>query len=261
LANTFANITTRSSSSPAAASSAASARRTTSWRSNRSYARRAFGYFVFPSIDWEPKGPRLARLVENVGLRPPTVLFIDDNPSDRAEAMAAVPGLRVADVSYIAEMLADPLLRGKDDAELQRLKQYKLLERRKRDERAASGANGDFLRASDIRVEYYVAKHIDRAIELISRTNHLNYTERRLPDDPAEARTALLEQLQDYIHQAAVVRLSTALAITGFAGFTCALLAWEAIGSCIFGSRRQSSGGRHRTSRRKLNQGLPLRLA
>jgi hypothetical protein len=135
-------------------------------------------------------------------LRPPTVLFIDDNPSDRAEAMAAVPGLRVADVSYIAEMLADPLLRGKDDAELQRLKQYKLLERRKRDERAASGANGDFLRASDIRVEYYVAKHIDRAIELVSRTNQLNYTKRRLLDDPAEARTALLEQSQDYIHQA-----------------------------------------------------------
>ena len=35
-------------------------------------------YFVFPQIDWQPKGPRLAKLVELVQLRPPTILFIDD---------------------------------------------------------------------------------------------------------------------------------------------------------------------------------------
>src|SRR5262245_31678021 len=37
-------------------------------------------YFVFPSIDWTAKGPRLRALVEAVQLRPATVMFIDDNP-------------------------------------------------------------------------------------------------------------------------------------------------------------------------------------
>ncbi len=43
-------------------------------------------YFVFPSISWEPKGHRLASLIETAQLRPATVMFIDDNPNNRAEA-------------------------------------------------------------------------------------------------------------------------------------------------------------------------------
>ena len=38
-------------------------------------------YFVFPSIDWSPKGPRLRALVDALQLRPETIAFIDDNPS------------------------------------------------------------------------------------------------------------------------------------------------------------------------------------
>ena len=38
-------------------------------------------YFIFPSISWAAKGPRLAQLVATLGLRPPTVMFIDDNPT------------------------------------------------------------------------------------------------------------------------------------------------------------------------------------
>ena len=33
-------------------------------------------YFVFPSISWEPKGPRLAQLIESIQLRPASVLFM-----------------------------------------------------------------------------------------------------------------------------------------------------------------------------------------
>ena len=41
-------------------------------------------------------------------------------------------------------MLSDPRFKGKDDSELTRLKQYKLLEARKRDEQAAAGGNEEF---------------------------------------------------------------------------------------------------------------------
>jgi FkbH-like protein len=178
-------------------------------------------YFVFPSVNWDPKGPRIADLVEKIGLRAPTVLFIDDNPGHRAEAAAAVPDLQIADETYIAGMQANPLLKGKDDAGLTRLKQYKLLEAKRRDEREAGGANDEFLRSSDIRVEfeYDVAVHLDRAIELINRTNQLNYTKRRLPEDLAAARIALLEELQSFAHQAALVRVTDRYGDYGHCGF------------------------------------------
>ena len=53
--------------------------------------------FVFPSINWESKGPRLAALVEAVQLRAPTIMFIDDNAMNRAEARHFVPGIQVQD--------------------------------------------------------------------------------------------------------------------------------------------------------------------
>ena len=106
-------------------------------------------YFIFPSIAWSPKGPRLAALIEAVQLRAPTILFIDDNTLNRAEAAAYVPGLQIASERIIPDLLANPLLAGKRDPEMSRLKQYKLLETRKRDEAAASasggGDGGDFL--------------------------------------------------------------------------------------------------------------------
>lgn len=150
-------------------------------------------YFIFPSISWEPKGMRLAQLVETVQLRAPTVMFIDDNPNNRGEAAAIVPGLQVEDETFIDRILDDPRFKGKDDHELSRLKQYKLLEERKRDEEQTTGGNEDFLRSCDVRVQidYDVEANIDRAIELINRTNQLNFTKNRLPEDIEAARTQL----------------------------------------------------------------------
>lgn len=50
-----------------------------------------------------------------------------------------------------------------------------------------------FLRTSDIRliIEHDIEPHIDRAIELINRTNQLNFTKRRLPEDIEAARLEL----------------------------------------------------------------------
>ena len=36
-------------------------------------------YFVFPSINWDPKGQRISTLVKDMKLRAENVLFIDDN--------------------------------------------------------------------------------------------------------------------------------------------------------------------------------------
>lgn len=177
-------------------------------------------YFVFPSVSWESKGQRLAALVETVGLRPTTVLFIDDNPNNRAEAAAIVPGLQIEDETFIARMLDDSRFKGKDDKDLTRLKQYQLLEARKRDEQRADGGNEAFLRGCDVRVyiEYDVASHIDRAVELVNRTNQLNYTKRRLPENPDKARRLLQDELASYNRQAGLVRVMDKYGDYGFVG-------------------------------------------
>ena len=54
-------------------------------------ARKIADYFVFPSVAWSPKGTRLQQIVELSQLRPETVMFIDDNFSQRAEAAALNP--------------------------------------------------------------------------------------------------------------------------------------------------------------------------
>jgi FkbH-like protein len=182
-------------------------------------------YFILPSIDWSAKGLRLKELVEDIQLRPESVLFIDDNPGNRAEAVAHVPGLQVADISIIPDLLTLPACRGKDDDGLNRLKQYQLLQRRKTDARAAGDDNLAFLRGSNIRVaiEPNIGAHLDRAIELINRTNQLNFTKARLPDDPDAARQALLKQANLYFHQAGLVRVWDDYGDYGFCGIYIAL--------------------------------------
>lgn len=176
-------------------------------------------YFVFPSIDWSAKGPRLRAIVEAAQLRPPTVMFIDDNPMNLAEAQHFVDGVQVADPSIITGMLENPLFQGKDDSSLTRLAQYKLLERRALDLNKAEDPRV-FLRTSNIRViiEHDVEPHLDRAIELINRTNQLNFTKRRLPEDLEAARLELRRLVDRYDIQAGLIRVVDRYGDYGYCG-------------------------------------------
>ncbi len=178
-------------------------------------------YFIFPSVNWEAKGPRIKALVEAVGLRPETVLFVDDNPMNLKEAAYFLPGLQVSDESIIDDMLDHPLFIGKNDEGLTRLAQYRLLQTRHRDQAAAGDNVYDFLRSSGITVEieHDVERHLDRAIELVNRTNQLNFIKTRLPENIDEARSALREHLSHFFVQAGLVRVRDNYGDYGFVGF------------------------------------------
>jgi FkbH-like protein len=177
-------------------------------------------YFVFPSISWDAKGPRLATLVNAVQLRPATVLFIDDNPANLAEAQRFVPGIQVADPTLLPGLLNDPRFRGKSDPGLARLAQYRLLQTRQADAAQATD-NTAFLRESGIvvTIEPDVEAHLDRAIELINRTNQLNFTKQRLPEDLDKARAALRNLLSRPAWQGALVRVRDRYGDQGYCGF------------------------------------------
>jgi len=137
--------------------------------------------FVFARVDWTPKGPRVAAIIDDAQLRPENVLFVDDHPGNLGEAAHFAPGLQTADPEILDRLLDLPQLVGKDDRGLTRLAQYRVLERKVVDRRAAEGSHEEFLRSCGIRVALHedAADQLDRLHELSLRTNQLNFTKRR----------------------------------------------------------------------------------
>ena len=152
----------------------------------------AFGvwdYFIFPKIRFAPKGMMIRDLIESCQLRAPSVLFIDDNAININEALHYNPGLQVCGPEDIENLLDDDRCRGKADPDLVRLARYKILERKELDRKSDESENIDFLRQSEIRISFHedVESVFPRIHDLINRTNQLNFTKNRWPEDEAEA--------------------------------------------------------------------------
>lgn len=151
-------------------------------------------YFVFPSINWNPKGQRIKQLIADMQLRPANVLFLDDNPSNLGEAVHFCPELMTGGPELIPRLIADANAAPRKDPEHKRLKQYRVLED-KHKARESFSSNEDFLFQSGIRVEINTdcLEQLERIHDLILRSNQLNFTKirsteeelRRLLTDPA----------------------------------------------------------------------------
>jgi FkbH-like protein len=178
-------------------------------------------YFVFPTIGFNPKGKAVAEMIEGAALRPENVLFIDDNPSNLEEVKFFNPGIMTAHPdAVLAGLLAHPHCAGKPDPELTRLKQYRFLQKKVEEKSASALSNEEFLRASNIRLtlDYDIEANLDRVLELINRTNQLNYTKQRVntPEELAEFR-----ELMDrsFSYHAACVRAVDNYGDYGLVGF------------------------------------------
>lgn len=140
-------------------------------------------YFIFPSITWEPKGIRVKKLLDDIGLRARDALFVDDNQSNLAEVKYYNDGIRCVTPDYFKgkSVLDSADFAGKDDRMHSRLKQYHELEKRIEKKRGFA-SNDDFLRASNIRISLKTdcIKELDRIEEMVQRTNQLNYTKNRM---------------------------------------------------------------------------------
>jgi FkbH-like protein len=137
--------------------------------------------FVFARIDWTPKGPRVAQIIEDAQLRPENVLFIDDLALNRREVRHFSPGIQTAGPEIADDLLSLPELAGKDDHLLTRLEQYRVLERKLTDRALSNGGNESFLWSCDIRIGIFRdgRDEADRLYELATRTHQLNFTKRR----------------------------------------------------------------------------------
>lgn len=137
-------------------------------------------YFVFPSIDWTPKGSRIKNIIDTMKLRYGNVLFVDDNIQNLEEAKHFCPGLMTAMPEELQELYNIVEKEERTDPSNNRLKQYHLLEK-KEAERGEFSTNDAFLMSCNIRVkiEYDCINHIDRIFDLVMRSNQLNFTKVR----------------------------------------------------------------------------------
>jgi FkbH-like protein len=177
-------------------------------------------YFIFPSIEFGPKGANIAAMIETAGLRAENVLFIDDNRLNLEEARQFAPGLMTADPAEILPTLLNlPQLEGKDDRALTRLKQYKNLEVKAVERATSSLGHEEFLRQCGITVEfdYEVEKNFDRLVELANRTNQLNYTKLRL--ETPEAVAELQKLLATYGVTAGLIKVADKYGDYGITGY------------------------------------------
>jgi FkbH-like protein len=177
-------------------------------------------YFVFPAISFDPKGKAVADMIEAAGLRPQNVLFIDDNPMNLEEVKFFSPGIMAAHPADVLHLLREhPHLAGKADPGLTRLSQYRFLQRKVDERKGSTLSNEEFLRASNIRVtiDYDVAANFDRVVELINRTNQLNYTKNRL--ESADEIEQFRQSLIGFGYHAGCIRAADNYGDYGLIGF------------------------------------------
>lgn len=145
-------------------------------------------YFVFPSINWDGKGPQLKDKLDKMALRPVNALFLDDNPSNLGEARHYLPDIQVGGPEVIAALIDQVAAIDKKDTAHKRLKQYKILEEKDTVSKTYS-SNEDFLYDSDIKVVMHhdCTSQIQRLHELLMRSNQLNYTKKRISIEELES--------------------------------------------------------------------------
>ena len=127
--------------------------------------------FVFPSLTDTPKAARIQGIIDSCQLRADDVVFIDDAVINTMEAKFYIPALTV--YNQVDDILSMTLPHGRS-----RTAQYKILEHKQLDR-----SNTDFLEQSNINIA--IARraeclpYVDRIVELVNRSNRLNYSRSR----------------------------------------------------------------------------------
>jgi methoxymalonate biosynthesis protein len=143
------------------------------------YAAQATGCtFVAAECGWGRKSEAVARIAAELDIGVDALAFVDDDPYERAEVDAALPGVRVLSPEDAAEAVDWPEFRpAQVTAEARRRAELYQQRRHRLDaERSFGGSREGFLRACATRVTIAGAEHADvpRLHELSERTSQFN---------------------------------------------------------------------------------------
>lgn len=138
-------------------------------------------------INWGDKAANIAEIVKELNLGVDAVVFIDDNPAERARVREALPGVLVPE--WPSDMKLYPAaLRSLDcfdkatitDEDQQRSRMY-LTERRRVELKDQIGRTEEWLRTLSlvVTVEPLNSGNISRVVQLLNKTNQFNLSTRR----------------------------------------------------------------------------------
>lgn len=137
-----------------------------------------WNYFVFPKIDYNPKGPSVKNIIKECNLREENVLFVDDNYINLNEVKFYCPEVNVTNNTDFIKTFR--IIFGKS-----RTYQYKILENKNKEK--FNKSNIDFLKESNINIAFYKCiglstglEYYERVKELVNRSNQLNFTKSRI---------------------------------------------------------------------------------
>jgi FkbH-like protein len=155
---------------------------------SRTYGRRlCLDDFAVRKINWEPKADSIEKILHELNLLPRNVVFIDDNPSERAAVKAAFPEIRVfgpnpllwrrillwSAETQVSSITAESAARTEMvHAQVERERQRQQMSRQ------------DFLASLSLAVNLIDITDMDhpgfpRVLELINKTNQFNTTGKR----------------------------------------------------------------------------------
>ena len=144
-------------------------------------------YFVYPTINWDPKSVNLKRLATALNINIDSLALIDDSPFERAEVESVLPQCRVYSEKEISKLLGYPEFNVPitDESKMRRKSYLAEIER----EQTFKDSGGDyegFLRSCKMEMRILVPHEeaqIARCLELIQRSNQLNLSTRRYSEN------------------------------------------------------------------------------
>jgi len=145
--------------------------------------------------------------------------------------------INVEDPNFINQIFSHSSFKGKADVSHSRLSHYRVLEA-KQIERKEYSDNSEFLYSSGIKIAFIddLKPNFDRILELINRTNQINYTKLRLSD------YQLHDLLQNTAYKCEIIKVKDRFGEYGIVGFYALHLADNRLDHFLFSCRSMNIG-------------------
>ncbi len=173
-------------------------------------------YLLFPQINWNQKSQNVRAIADKISINLDTFVFVDDNPFEREEVERLHPQVETLPDTALERLLEHPRLKGSKTAEAGR-RRAMYQEAIQREDAAVTFGDDylAFLKSCEIVVDIMPVseEHKERVIELVQRTNQLNFSGRKYGREEIQA------ILDDDVHGKHVLACADKYGSYGVVGF------------------------------------------
>ncbi|MDR3508717.1 MAG: HAD-IIIC family phosphatase [Caulobacteraceae bacterium] len=151
--------------------------------------------FAIRKINWRPKAENIAEAMRDANILPGNVIFLDDNPAERAAVKAALPEVRVIEAPHYywkRILLWSPETQVATITAESGRRTEMIQAQIQREETRTHLSKEAFLASLDLKVSLHQTDDVDdsrfrRAFELLNKTNQFNTTGERWTHPAADA--------------------------------------------------------------------------